>query len=736
MLRRLQHGASSCAETVALTPSELFLRVVLGVACLLMAALFSGLTLGVMGLDVNDLEIMKSGGTEEERRDAALIAPVRAKGNLLLCTLVLGNVAVTSLESILLAGLTDGLTGFLLSTVLVVVFGEIIPQAVCARYAMRIGAASLPLLNVFLFLFYPFAKPLSMVLDYVLGEEEGMSYNRAKLQKLVAMHLASKQLAASEASIITNALAYREKTVAQVCTPASDMFTLRASDRLNQELMTAIFEMGYSRIPVLDASGERVVGVLHAKDLVLIHPSDAQPVISVVHFFGREAFNTVANTEVLENVMRIFTTSKQPFAIVHTASRSSASSGAGAGAAAAGTITTALAGLITMQDILREIIGEDIDKAREDVQGVGAGGKARLHAVASAAAQASDVAQAALRLGQQHQQLQQHQLHHPGFSADHHLTAVPNGLTSQQTRAMAAHLCTNVEAFRRLGVAVEAVQVMLAACPVQDFLGPAAGPLALLRGSGGGEGGAAAAAAPAVGAAAAAAAAAGTGAGAGAESAGGAEGAAGEGGAVGAEEDGEALARAGALPRVLFQRGKLTDWCCVILSGTVSITSGEDAVPSSAGPWDVLAERVLLMEEFSAPGYRVDFEARPSSRIVHALCISRSAFNTLLSVARPAGRGGGGGAGAAAAAAAARGVGMEAGGGAQPLARAHSTALAALLPHRGPSTRTLRSPTTSALGSPTLEGRVPQQQAQLQLQAPRSPEAVFVPVSSREFELK
>ena len=721
LFRRLNGAAATaCADAAPLSPSDLALRVAVGLICLILAALFSGLTLGVMGLDVNELEIVKSGGTEEERRDAALIAPVRAKGNLLLCTLVLGNVAVTSLESIVLAGLTDGLTGFLLSTVLVVVFGEIVPQAYCARYAMSIGAKALPVLNTFITLLYPVAKPLSMVLDYVLGEEEGVSYNRAKLQKLVAMHLASKELAASEAAIITNALRYRSKTVAEACTPVGEVFSLRASDRLNQQLMTAIFETGFSRIPVLDASGERVVGVLHAKDLVLIHPSDAQPVISVVHFFGREAFNTVANTEVLENVMRIFTTSKQPFAIVHTASRSSSAgagtgAGAGAGAGGAGTITTALAGLITMQDILREIIGEDIDKAREDVQGVGAGGKARLHAIASAAAQASDVAQAALRLGQQHQHQHQQQLpHHPGFSAEHHLAAVPNGLTSQQTRAMAAHLCTNVEAFRRLGVAVEAVQVMLAGCPVRDFLGPAAGPLALLRG---GEGGAAAAGA--AGAAAAA----------GADLAG-AEGAAGEGGAVGGEEDAEALARAGTLPRVLFQRGKLTDWCCVILSGTVSITSGEDAVHSSAGPWDVLAERVLLMEEYSAPGYRVDFEARPSSRIVHALCISRSAFNALLSVARPAAGGGA----AAAAGAAAWGVGGEAGAGAQPLARAHSTALAALLPHRGPNTRTLRSPSSSAMGSPTMEGRAQLQAAQLQ--APRSPEAVFVPVSGREFELK
>ncbi|CAM9922431.1 unnamed protein product, partial [Ectocarpus sp. 8 AP-2014] len=91
------------------------------------------------------------------------IQPVRADGNLLLCTLLLGNVAVNALLSIVMAQLTSGLVGFALATVIITIFGEIIPQAVCSRHALRIGSKVVPLVKGIIFLFYPITKPLSLM---------------------------------------------------------------------------------------------------------------------------------------------------------------------------------------------------------------------------------------------------------------------------------------------------------------------------------------------------------------------------------------------------------------------------------------------------------------------------------------------------------------------------------------------------------------------------------------------
>lgn len=170
-------------------PSAFFnvFRFVSIVALVGLSAIFSGLTLGLLSLDKLGLEVTigageRDGASDEERANAAAAArilPVRANGNELLSTLVLGNTSVNSLLSILLADLTSGLVGFLVSTAVIVTFGEIIPQALCSRHALAIGSRLAPLIKVLLVVFYPAAKPVSIALNYTLGADSGQSSSRS-----------------------------------------------------------------------------------------------------------------------------------------------------------------------------------------------------------------------------------------------------------------------------------------------------------------------------------------------------------------------------------------------------------------------------------------------------------------------------------------------------------------------------------------------------------------------------
>ena len=162
-----------------------------------------------MGLDTNQLEIVASTGTPKEKAAAMAVLPIRRAGNQLLCTLLLGNVAVNSLMSILMAEISSGLVGFIVSTLTIVLLGEIVPQALCARHALRIGSFFIPVLKIFILLLYPIAKPVSMLLDWGLGEEIGHYYSRKEFHKLLEMHLLTNRLDARAATVMSGAIEFR-----------------------------------------------------------------------------------------------------------------------------------------------------------------------------------------------------------------------------------------------------------------------------------------------------------------------------------------------------------------------------------------------------------------------------------------------------------------------------------------------------------------------------------------------
>jgi metal transporter CNNM len=197
-----------------IVPVPLNYILILFLVCL--SALFSGLTLGLLGLDVVGLEIIIGGNNEIVKKQAQQILPVRKRGNLLLCTLLLGNVATNSLLSILMANMTSGVIGFLSSTIMIVIFGEIIPQAFCSRNALSIGQKSLPLVKFFIAVFFIAAYPLSVILDYILGEEVGTIHSRQELLTMLQIHHRHQQLDQETVNVMSGAIQYRDKKALDV----------------------------------------------------------------------------------------------------------------------------------------------------------------------------------------------------------------------------------------------------------------------------------------------------------------------------------------------------------------------------------------------------------------------------------------------------------------------------------------------------------------------------------------
>eukprot|EP00742_Colponemidia_sp_Colp-10_P007241 GILJ01007783.1.p1 GENE.GILJ01007783.1~~GILJ01007783.1.p1 ORF type:complete len:638 (-),score=89.16 GILJ01007783.1:158-2071(-) len=283
-------------------------QIAAGIILLMLSALFSGLTLGLLSLDVNGLEIVIAGGTPIERQHALTILPLRKRGNLLLCTLLLGNTTVNSFFAILSADLTSGLLGALLSTFFIVILGEIVPQALCSRYALTIGAHTVFLVRFFRAVMFPLAWPISKMLDLALGAELGTVYNKNELVRLVELTANSNQtdVTPEDKLLLSGVLKFANKQAEDVMTSIEKVFMLEERTRLDVKTCYEIYKSGFTRVPIYRDIKDNITGVLFVKDLILIDPADCVPIEKILQFYGSERRgNTVLKVPPQKNLQEL-----------------------------------------------------------------------------------------------------------------------------------------------------------------------------------------------------------------------------------------------------------------------------------------------------------------------------------------------------------------------------------------------------------------------------------------------
>lgn len=256
------------------------------IACLLMlSGLFSGLNLGLMALDLNELQVIISCGSEKEKRYARAIEPVRRRGNYLLCSILFSNVLVNSTIAVLLEELTSGIVAIMCSTIFIVMFGEILPQAFCSRHGLAVSAKTVLITYFCMVVTFPLSYPVSVCLDWALGEEKAHAYDRERLMEFIRVTRDYNRLETDEVNIISGALKLKRITLSEILTRIEDVFMLDVTSCLDFNTIQAIIEKGYSRVPVHEAGNKKnVVALLFAKDLALLDPADKTPVQSMIAF--------------------------------------------------------------------------------------------------------------------------------------------------------------------------------------------------------------------------------------------------------------------------------------------------------------------------------------------------------------------------------------------------------------------------------------------------------------------
>jgi len=156
--------------------------------CLTQSAMFSGSNLAFFSLGRMRLEAE----VEKGNQAAGRVLKLRNDSNLLLCTILWGNVSVNVLLALLSDSVFAGAWAFVFSTVGITFFGEIMPQAYFSRHAIRVGSMLAPLIKFYQFLLYPVAKPCAVILDGWIGPEGPTFYRERDIEIILEKHISEQ----------------------------------------------------------------------------------------------------------------------------------------------------------------------------------------------------------------------------------------------------------------------------------------------------------------------------------------------------------------------------------------------------------------------------------------------------------------------------------------------------------------------------------------------------------------
>jgi len=262
------------------------------------------------------------------------------------------------------------MVALLLATYLQVVFGELAPRAVALRDPERFAKWLAPPLLAFAWIASPFIAFLNLSAGGVLrafGQRAATGresvHSPEELRMLVEQSEEQGALEAADAEMLGKVFEFSEKKARDVMTPRTDIVAMQAGASLDDAL-EVVEEAGFSRYPVYEDSIDNIVGMVHVKDLlgVLREKLDEFTVRDVMR-----DVHVVPGSRDVEEVLADFKRRKEHMAIVLDEYGGTA-------------------GMVTMEDLLEEIVGEILDEYDETVEArvpSAAGGETRVAGAAN-----------------------------------------------------------------------------------------------------------------------------------------------------------------------------------------------------------------------------------------------------------------------------------------------------------------------------------------------------------------
>mgnify|MGYP005631860677 FL=1 len=326
---------------------ELWVEVVILSTLIGLSGFFSGLEVALVGIRKSKVIQLFN----EKKKGSKALHKLKTNPSWMMSSVNLGNNLVNVGASALATSLAmrlfgnDGLgIAVGIMTFLILVFGEITPKTYCNANSTKIALRYAPVLLGFSYAFYPVVKFFEIITKGVV-KLTGSSYTpppitEEDIKGVIEQGMAEKALEKEEMELVHSALNFDDTVIRSVMTPRTKMFTLN-SKMLLFEALSQINQSGHSRIPIFGDSSDDIVGFIHAKDVLKELEQDNEGV-SLKEIARNPVF--ASQEKMVSSLLKEMQGRKTHMAIVVDEHGG-------------------VEGLVTLEDLLEEIVGEIEDES-------------------------------------------------------------------------------------------------------------------------------------------------------------------------------------------------------------------------------------------------------------------------------------------------------------------------------------------------------------------------------------
>ncbi len=320
--------------------------------CIIMSAYFSATETAFSSLNRIRIKTMAEKGDKK----AALVMRLSEKYDSMLSTILIGNnivnIACSSLATVLfLKWLGEDLgpsVSTVVITVVVLIFGEVSPKSIAKESPEKFAMFSAPFLNMLMVVLTPFNFLFAQwkkLLSKLIKSDEDRGITEEEILTIVEEATQEGGIDEQESSLIRSAIEFTELEAVDILTPRIDIEGVELQST-KEEIAEVFTETGYSRLPVYEESMDHIVGIIYHKDFhnyVYHTEKKIEDIIRPVRF--------ITKTKKISDLLKELQQEKLHIAVVLDEF--------------GGTV-----GIVTLEDILEELVGEIWDEHDEIVQAI------------------------------------------------------------------------------------------------------------------------------------------------------------------------------------------------------------------------------------------------------------------------------------------------------------------------------------------------------------------------------